>query len=299
VLLVGTTDHLEDLDRQFTLAEDVQVTAIAGGTPTGYDGAVYALLDGERVVRVGEFDVAPVARLEAAEGQSMAADGGMLVVGLQRARLVRVDPSSGSVSALRAFESLEGRETWENPAGPTPDLRSLAMSDSGAWLANVHVGGVWRSTDRGATWANVIPPESDVHEVAAGRDGRVVAAAAVGVGWSTDDGVSWDWTSDGLHARYCRAVAIDGRTVYVTASTGPTTDDGRLYRGPLGGPFEPCAGGLPESFAFNLDTGSVAARDGQVALGARDGRVWRSADAGDTFGLVTERVGRVRVLRFA
>lgn len=298
MLLVGTTDHLEDLDRQFTLAEDVQVTAIAADRRTVSGGGVYVLVDDERVVKVGEFDVAPVAQLQAPDGQSMAADRGVLVVGLQRARLAQVDVSSGVVSPVQSFESVDGHDAWENPAGPSPDLRSLAVGDSGSWLANVHVGGVWRSTDRGATWANVVPPEADVHEVAAGSNGRMVAAAAIGAGWSIDDGVTWDWSTDGLHADYCRAVAVDGQTMYVTASTGPSTGDARLYRGPLGGPFEQCTGALPASFPFNLDTGSVTAQDGQVAIGARDGRVWRSADAGDTFGLVTERVGRVRVLRF-
>jgi len=36
-----------------------------------------------------------------------------------------------------------------------------------------------------------------------------------------------------------------------------------------------------------------------VAVGTSDGRVWRSSDRGQTFEPVTERVGRVRVLRFA
>lgn len=300
MLLVGTTDHLEDLDRQLSLAEDVHVTAIARETLDGVSPSMYVLLDGERIVRVDGNGVDPVARLEEAAGQSLAADRGVLVVGLTGARLVTADPATGTVDPVTAFAGVPGRNEWENPAAPTPDLRSVTVTDSGAWLVNVHVGGVWRSPDRGASWTNVVPADADVHEVVAGSAGRVVAAAAGGVGWSTDDGVTWEWTAQGLHAPYCRAAAIDADAVFVTASTGPSTSDGRLYRGALGGPMEPCAHGVPESFPFNLDTGSIDARHGHAALGARDGRVFRSSDGGETFEQVTERVGgHVTVVRFA
>jgi hypothetical protein len=299
MLLLGTKRHLEDLDRQFTLAEDVSVTAIAVGTGGGVWGA-YVLLDSNRIARVDEYELAPVARVELGAGQSMAAvDGGMLV-GIAGARLARLDLMEGGVSAVESFDAVPGRTTWENPAGPSPDLRSIAVTEAGAWLPNVHVGGVWRSADSGAAWVNVIEPDDDVHEVVTGRGGVVVAAAARGFGWSLDDGATWQWTTDGLHLSYCRAVAVDGDVAYVTASTGPSTRDGRLYRAErLGAAFTPCGGGLPESFPFNLDTGSLAARDGEVALGTPGGQVWRSRDRGDTFETVTERVGRVQVLRFA
>jgi hypothetical protein len=299
MLLLGTTGHLEDLDRQFSIAEGVSVTAIATGTGSGVWGT-YVLLDGNRIGRVDEYELAPVARIELGDAQSMAAVDGGLLVGLEDARLARLDLFDGGLSPVESFDSVPGRGTWDNPAASRPDLRSMAVTESGTWLVNVHVGGVWRSIDRGATWTNVIVPDDDVHEIAAGRAGVVVAAAARGFGWSLDDGASWQWTVGGLHADYCRAAAVDGDFAYVTASTGPTTRDGRLYRAArLGDAFEPCGGGLPQSFPFNLDTGSLAARDGEVALGTPDGQVWRSRDRGDTFETVTERVGRVRVLRFA
>ncbi|HTX62225.1 MAG TPA: hypothetical protein VMD28_01195 [Acidimicrobiales bacterium] len=298
MLLLGTKTHLEDLDRQFTIAEDVSVTAIAIGAGSGVRGA-HVLLDEHRVARVDEYELAPVARVELGEAQSMAAVDDGLLVGLAAARLARLDFSRSDVSAVESFDAVPGRATWENPAAASPDLRSIAVTDSGTWLVNVHVGGVWRSADQGATWTNVIPPDDDVHEVAPGRAGVVVAAAARGFGWSLDDGTTWQWTTEGLRSDYCRAVAVDGDLAYVTSSTGPSTRDGRLYRAArLGEPFEQCRGGLPESFSFNLDTGSLAAREGEVAVGTPDGQVWRSSDRADTFETVTERVGRVQVLRF-
>ncbi|HLN06448.1 MAG TPA: hypothetical protein VK217_09230, partial [Acidimicrobiales bacterium] len=185
------------------------------------------------------------------------------------------------------------------PAASKPDLRSIAVSSAGSWFANVHVGGVWRSDDGGQSWRSVLPPEVDVHEVVTGENRRVAVAAAIGFGWSEDGGDTWQWTTDGLHASYSRAVALDGDTAFVTASTGPETTDGRLYRCSVGDRFEPCSGGLPESFPFNLDTGSIAASAGQVALGTRNGRVFRSSDNGSTWELAAEGMRRVRTLRFS
>jgi hypothetical protein len=307
MLIVGTTAHLEDLDRSYTYAEDVSVTALAVGSFTGGVGSllpssphpVWSLLDRERIVQLEEFDITPLVRLPTATAQSLAvSSGGSLVVGTEGAHLLTVT-SGGVVGELASFDAVPGRDEWQNPAGPVPDLRSIAVSSADVWFASVHVGGVWRSKDRGESWQNVIPPEADVHEVVAGDSGCVAVAAAIGFGWSEDGGDTWQWTTDGLHAGYARAVALDGDTAFVTASTGPETTDGRLYRCHLGEPLVPCSGGLPDSFPFNLDSGSIAASAGQVALGTRNGRVFRSGDSGSTWSLAAERMRPVRVLRFS
>jgi len=297
VLLVGTAHHLEDLDRQYTIAEDVSVDAIAVGPGAGV--TAYVLLDGRRVARIVGDGLEPLAEIPLGLAQSLAWSTTALLVGVEDARLARLDLADATVSAVDSLLDVPGRATWENPAGPTPDLRSIAVTDAGTWLVNVHVGGVWRSADGGRRWEGVVAPDDDVHELAAGSGGTVVAAAARGFGWSLDDGRTWSWTTEGLHASYCRAAAVGGDRVYVTASTGPSTRDGRLYRARLGAPFEACAGGLPDSFPFNLDSGCLAADGDEVAVGTVDGRVWRSGDAGGHFEMLTERVGRVRVLRFA
>ncbi len=307
MLLVGTTSHLEDLDRSYTYAQDVSVTALAVGSHDAGVGSllpsaprpVWSLLDGERIVRLEEFDVEPFVRLPAATAQSMAAGaGGSLVLGLEGGHLLTVSPD-GAVAELSSFDTVEGRTAWSNPAAAAPELRSIAVSSSGVFFVNVHVGGVWRSDDSGQSWQNVIPPEADVHEVVTGDSGHVAVAAANGFGWSDDGGETWHWTTEGLHASYSRAVALDGDTAFLTASTGPETTDGRLYRCSLGGPLQPCGGGLPVSFPFNLDTGSVAAFAGQVALGTRNGRVFRSSDNGSTWEVAAEGMRRVRVVRFS
>lgn len=299
MLLAGTTRHLEDLDRQLSLAEDVDVTCIATRPPGQPRDDVYVLMDSERIARVDEFELAPFLTLRAADAQCMASSSDRLVVGLAGAHLAIVDRRDGAQSACPAFDSVAGRDGWGSPAGSGPEVRSIAVSADESWLVNVRLGGVWRSADAGATWREVVPRDTDVLEVAAGGESTVVAASAVGFGWSDDDGETWEWTSTGLEGTYCTAVALDGDLVYLSASSGPSTSDARIYRGSVGGGFEQCEGGLPASFSFDIGTAAVTAAGGKVAVGLPTGEVWRSTDAGTTFCRVTERVGHVRALRFA
>jgi hypothetical protein len=307
MLIVGTRAHLEDLDRSYTYAEDVSVTAVAVGWFPGGAGSLlpgtprpaWGLLDGQRVVGIGEFDITPLVRLSSPTAQSLGATcDGALLVGLEGAHLLTVS-AEGEVSELESFDAVPGRQAWTNPAGTAPGLGSIAVSETDVWYVSVHVGGLWRSADRGRSWRGIVPPEADVHEVVAGAGGLVAVAAAEGFGWSSDGGDTWSWTTDGLHGAYARAVALDGEAAFLTASTGPITTDGRLYRCRLGEAFAACSGGLPESFPFNLDSGSVTACGGRAALGTHDGRVFRSLDGGATWGLAAGAMKPVQVVRLS
>ncbi|MGH9171807.1 MAG: hypothetical protein ACRD0Z_13205 [Acidimicrobiales bacterium] len=295
MLLAGTTRNLWNLDASYSIAEDVGVCALATSS-----GHCWALLDGSRIDRIGEFDLSPVCDLGAADGQSLAAmPSGSLIVGRTGARLALVPSAGDAPRALDSFDVVQGRDEWENPAGPTPDLRSLASDAGGRLYVNVHVGGLWLSDDEGDTWSASIEPVADVHEVTT-SDGTVAVAAAGGFGWSTDRGASWNWTEEGLHASYCRAVALDGEVAYVTASTGPSTNQAAVYRcAHLGEPFVKLAGGLPEWFTTNVDTSTLAAKDGVVAIGTRDGNVWRSLDGGTTFDKIAFELGPVTTVLLA
>lgn len=297
MLLVGTVRHLEDLDRQLSLAEDVDVTCIASRPPGRSGGGVYVLMDNVRISRVDEFELAPFTTLQTADALCMASSTDRLVVGRAGAHLATVDLRDGAESACPTFDSIAGRETWGGPGRSTLAVRSIAVTASGSWLVGVHLGGVWRSTDEGGTWSGVVPRDAEVHEIGVGGDGSVVAASTVGFGWSADDGETWDWTDEGLRVTHCRAVALDGDHAYVSASSGPGATDARVYRGQVGAGFEQCEGGLPSSFS-GIDTATVTAADGRVAVGLPTGEVWRSTDDGATFSRVTERLERIRGLRF-
>jgi hypothetical protein len=258
MLLVGTEKGLLDLDPETGFVEGHSVTALARG-PTSW----HALLDRQVVIRLDDGEPVTVGELPTGDGQSLAvlADG-TIVVGRTGARLAVVGTHTEDVSA---FEQLPGRDHWENPAGPTPDTRSIASCEGDLWV-NVHVGGLWHSQDRGQSWHGVIDPEADVHEVRA-ESGSVCVAAAVGFGWSHDSGKSWSWTTAGLHDSYLRAVALDGETAYVSASDGPLTQRGAVYRARLGSAFVRCEDGLPNWFFGNVDTGHLDAVGGRVVIG--------------------------------
>jgi hypothetical protein len=278
MLLVGTRSGLVDLDDGRRLAHG-SVTALALG-PTGW----HALLDGRTVVRIEPgATVRTVGELADPDGQSLGvlADG-TVVVGRRGARLTAL---GAGVRDLDAFERVPGRSAWKNPAAPTPDSRSIATSGADLWL-NVHVGGLWHSPDGGASWTGRIEADADVHEVRA--DGQWVAvAAAAGFGWSRDRGDSWSWTTEGLHAHYLRAAAFDaGRQVfYVSASDGPFTGRGAVYRAAPGSAFVRCRGGLPEWFPGNVDSGHLDAAAGRVAVGFGD-EVHVSEDEGGSWRTV-------------
>jgi hypothetical protein len=308
MLLVGTERHLVDLDRSFSYIDDASVTSIATGplsrTTDGVAGSaseIWALLDGARIVTlddaVEETHATLWAELESSDATCLATVGeASLLVGFSGAHLSLLSPGHQR-EPVSAFDRLDARSSWVNPASTQPDLRSIATSGQ-RWFANVHVGGVWRSADHGETWSEVVPAAQDVHEIVSDESGRLAAASARGFGWSAGDGESWQWTTDGLHAHYCRAVALDRGTAFVTASTGPSTADCRLYRAGVGDRFEPCGGKLPHSFPFNIETGTIAARNGAVALGTSDGRVYRSADGGDNWELIQHGIWPVTYVTF-
>jgi photosystem II stability/assembly factor-like uncharacterized protein len=213
-----------------------------------------------------------------------------LLVGTTGAHLFRLE--AGAPVRLDAFETVEGREAWYTPWGDPPDARSIAADLTGAIYVNVHVGGVVRSTDGGRSWRPTLDVETDVHQVLARPDlsGHVFAASAVGLAMSADGGESWRILTEGLHARYLRAVAVAGETVVVSASTGPGGRRAALYRTRADGQseFERCRQGLPEWFGDNVDTHCLAARGATVVVGTGDGRVYASHDGGASFALLTK-----------
>jgi hypothetical protein len=291
MLLVGTGDGLLELDVGGGVTRralpGVAVTNVSGDWAVA-DEQVVALEDGRRWAL--PEGLAPRCLL--------ALGGGRTLVGTSDARLVIVgDPDGPAVD--RAFDGITTRPGWSTPWGAPPDVRSLTMG-SGGLLAGVHVGGVWRrDPDR---WIEVVPAEADDHQVVA--DGDVVAvAAAVGVGQSVDGGDTWSWSTEGLHARYCRAVALAGDWLLASASTGPATRQAAVYRRPLDDPARPfalCGGGsgLPAMFPHNIDTFGLVAAGNLVAVGERYGRVYLSDDSGGTWHKLAEALPGVYCVAF-
>ena len=209
-------------------------------------------------------------------------EGGMLV-GTSEAHLARLE--GGRLDPLGSFEEVEGRSDWYTPWGGPPDVRSMSAGPKGIFV-NVHVGGIPRSTDGGATWQPTIDIDADVHQVLVDTaSGFVLAACAKGLAVSEDAGDTWDYRSDGMHADYCRAVAVAGEFVLVSASTGPRGGRAAVYRAPLDGssPFEPCTAGRPGWLQGNIDSHCLVAVGTEAAFGTEDGRVFTTSDRGETW----------------
>jgi hypothetical protein len=214
-------------------------------------------------------------------------------VGASRARLYRIE--GGDVIEDAGFADAPVRTDWYTPWGGPPDVRSMAVDGAGTLFVNVHVGGILRYDDTGPT--PTLDQEADVHQVIADSavEGRVLAACARGLAQSSDGRV-FSYRDDGLHAPYCRAVALIGDMVLISASTGPRSNRARLYRSDLTiEPFEECRHGLPEWFDDNLDSHCLAVLDGSVYAG-HGGTVWRSDDNGGHWAEVISGLPRITSL---
>jgi hypothetical protein len=221
------------------------------------------------------------------------APGGLLI-GTEGAHLVQV--GTEGLGRVEGFDAMAGRDEWYTPWGGLPETRSLAVTDDNVLLASVHVGGIPRSGDLGRTWSPTIDIEADVHQVRAipGRPDVVLAAAAVGCLRSDDSGVTWRVMADGLHETYCRAVAVAGDALFISASEGPRGRQSAVYRRALDGttPFER----VTDWIAGNVDTHALDALDDQVVFGTRGGVVWQSNDTGTTWTVLMDKLAPVTSL---
>jgi hypothetical protein len=223
-------------------------------------------------------------------------------VGTDNARILRVD-LDGAQQCLTGFDVVEGRDRWYagtaivdgKVMGPPLGIRSIAATCDGAvLLANVHVGGIPRSTDSGLTWRPTIDIDSDVHQVCAhpARPDIAIAAAATGLCISRDAGTTWIIEQQGLHAHHCSAVAFGRNDVFVSASTDPFATQGAVYRRPIdsNGPLQPLGGGMPRWIDGKADTDCIATRDSTVAVIDQSGRLYVSHDDGASWSNLFDRL---------
>jgi len=186
--------------------------------------------------------------------------------------------------------------------GPPLGVRSITATTDGVLLANVHVGGIPRSTDAGKSWHPTIDVATDVHEVKAhpSRPNIVVAAAAAGLCTSTDGGATWSVQTDGLHASYSSAVAFLGNDVLISSSEHHFAAQGRVYRRPIDEnvPLKPVGNGLPEWTQGIVDTHCIDVQGSRVALVDHGGNVYVSRDAGRSWSSLSRGLPAPSSLHF-
>jgi hypothetical protein len=265
-----------------------EITAVA---PEGWE--LWAILDGTEVWHTAAIEWwFHVGTLEGVRGNCLADTRAGLIVGAAEAQLFRV--AGKGLERVTAFDEAQGRADWYTPWGGPPDTRSIS-EDGDAVYVNVHVGGIVRSRDHGATWKPTIDIQSDVHRVCTGK-GRVYAASSRGLEVSEDQGDTWTVRKEGLHATYCRGVAVCGDDLLLSASSGPRGNRSAIYRGRLdGGAFERCREGLPAWFDANIDSYCLDALPAGdlAAIGTKDGRVFASLDQGASWSTVASDLPQV------
>ena len=240
----------------------------------------WALVDGRDVVRLNAGAVEMIASIDEELGRSLLPVGDEVLIGTAKARMALARP--GSAEMLTTFDRAPGRERWYTPWGGPPDTRSLSAAPDGAVYANVHVGGILRASDPLGAWEPTIDIDADVHQVLAdpSKARHVVAATALGLAESLDGGDTWRFITDGLHAAYARAVALDGEELFMSASVGPRGGRAAVHRLPPGEVgFLRSTVGLPEWFGQNIDSHCLAAAGGTIVFGA-EGRLFVSEDKG-------------------
>lgn len=289
-LLAATEDglyRLVDQESERLAAGDMAAVAVV-------DGAAWAVADDTELLRLAPSEAPRAVARHHRPLRCLLATPDRVLAGTADAGLV--DLRNGRLEPVEGFEAAPGREAWYTPWGGPPDTRSLAAADDGILYANVHVGGILRSDDRGRSWQPTIDVDADVHQVACAGP-LVLAATAYGLAVSDDRGASWSWRTEGLHARYARAVAVAGDTVLVSVSQGPGGRQAGLYRGGVGvdGALERCVDGLPETFAGNVDTGCLLA-DGRVVAASDGVGLYWSTDAGGSWRPLPADLPRVRGL---
>ena len=295
-LLAGTDDGLRELGSNGKVHfAGRECTAIATDT-TG----IWTLVDRRELWRCpsnGNWE--RLGELDETEAECLLPTQAGVLVGTSEAHLSKL--ADNGFELVSSFDHAEGRDAWFTPWGGPPAVRSMSTDPDGAIYANVHVGGVLRSRDRGRSWQPTIDIHADVHQVVFDNgSGLLLAASLEGLAVSEDRGGSWTFNTKRLHASYLRAVAVAGETVLVTASTGPFTDRAAVYRVPLpaSGAFEKCEAGLPKWFPKNIDTYCLAASGAEAAFGTSDGRVFRSSDEGKTWELAAKGLPRVQCVSF-
>lgn len=277
-VLVGTVDGYRIVSSAGEVRSALSGHRVEAFSP-GPGGEWIAIVDRHEIWRHrADGEWSPLARGDADLACLETVDGDVFA-GAVGPELLRVE--GDRLVPVADLDAIAGRAEW-HPVGWALHVRSMSATADGVLLANVHVGGIIRSDDRGATWQPTIEVDADVHEVRAHptRAEIAVAAAAVGFCVSRDGGATWDVVADGLDATYARAVAFAGDDALVSVSDGPFAQHSTIYRARgVGDPAAPrpllrVGDGLPDGLDGNVNTHCLAVAGDRMALGDGGGSVW-------------------------
>ncbi len=221
---------------------------------------------------------------------------GAVYAGTEPSRVFRSNEGGEGWEELETLQDLPSRPTWSFPPRPwTSHVRWIAPSphNAGLLLVGIELGGLMRSSDRGASWEDHRPgAQRDVHSLVwhPSAEGRAYEAGGGGAAYSTDAGATWQPADQGRDRHYTWSVAVDPADAdcwFVSASTGPfrAHRDGDpqagIFRRVAKEPWRLLAGGLPDplpSMPYAL-----AAEAGRLFAGLRDGAIWETRNRGESW----------------
>lgn len=180
---------------------------------------------------------------------------------------------SGRMVNIHTDDSVSGYDT-----NTTARLNSIACRNQGeAWVVG-EAGKVLYTNDGGASWVTqTVPTTADLRTLATQDDGPVFVAGAGTFLESDDAGATWRELSNGSTSFRSVAAATDSDVVLAIS------DDGVLWSYD-GARIQP-AKQFPGARAVAVST------DGQVAMIAGSGGMWRSIDRGATWQALTVQAG--------
>ncbi len=230
----------------------------------------------------------------------------LVLMGTEAPHLYQISDNGKPAKRMIAFDQLNARDQWYTPWGGPASVRSIAHT--GDWVyADIHVGSIMRSPDRGTTWEPVKPTlHEDVHQVITSHlaETRVYANTADAVYVSEDHGNSWEHRASGLSARYGRAIAVhphEPDCLLATVSQGPGSDvNGQLYRSDnVGRTWSHVTSGFPPSTYNNIDTFQVTFSSDGTAWAVVEKVLYKSDDRGNTWEISWEASDEIIMLSCA
>ena len=252
----------------------------------------------------------------------------LLYAGVEPAALFESRDGGDSWTLIEGLHSHEHRAQWQ-PGGGGLCLHTIVLDPANPKriLVAISTGGVYRSDDGGATWqarnkgvrADFLPdkhPEFGqcVHKVAraASGTGRLFLQNHWGLYRTDDWGDSWHDVANGVPSDF--GVALDTHpherdTAYIV----PLESDGfrcvpeaklRVYRTrDAGASWQPLTRGLPQEDAYEtvLRDGlcTDALRPAGVYFGTRSGKLFGSADEGDSWREIADGLPSIACVKVA
>ncbi len=266
-----------------------------------YDRGMLALLaDGERRIFDSGIEE-PIECLALLEEDPL-----VLLIGTEAPHLYQLTDDGKPATRINSFDQLEVHDLWYTPWGGPAAVRSLAHQ--GDWIyADIHVGSIMRSPDRGVSWE---PVESSIHEdvhqvvTTPSAESRVYANTANAVYISEDSGQSWEHRAKGLSTSYGRAIAVDPQDpgcLLASVSRGPGNNvDGQLFRSDnVGLSWNPVTSGFPASTRNNIDTFQIIFSSDGSAWAAVDETLYKSDDRGNNWEIAWKTSDEITMLSSA